>query len=431
MLCPSNVDTRRNADKITKHLAVNFQEEYVSRKALLVKFFKQIGAAAALSIASTALVAVPSHATVSIVMFSNASYTDTTEEDLDMAAALEDLGTVTTFDGGDGSAADWTAALTGATALVIPEAGEGDDLFGSAALSEEAADVIAEFVADGNPVIMTGAYTTTALIDHVQGVSRTWEDDEVDDMWNLNISSEELPETLPNANYAGGISNWQEWSLEDREGVTPVYIDAARSNVAVAAFAHGEGYAFYYGYDWYPDSDDVASGAREAWNEALRLGASGEFAAAVDETSGELVMGLSLDLAVGEAIEGAPVYAEASGLKPDTEWTLTLRSTPIVLDEGVVGNAGAILASVEIPAGLEPGTHTLTVVGTSSDGKTYKRVLTFVIDEGGLLESEPVLGELEEVTLADTGVDGGLLGLIAASLFAAGGIALAVRRRKA
>lgn len=396
-----------------------------------MRLFKKIAAAAAMSIASTVMVAVPSHATVSIVMFSNADYTDTTEEDIDMAAALDDLGTVTTFDGGDGSAADWAAALSGATALVIPEAGEGDDLFGSAALSEEAADVIAEFVADGNPVIMTGAYTTTDLIDHIQGVSRTWDDNAVDDVWNLNIVSDELPETLPNADYAGGISNWQEWSLEDREGVTPVYIDAARSNVAVAAFAHGDGFAFYYGYDWYPNSDDVDSGAREAWNEALRLGASGEFSAAVSETSGELIMGLSLDLAVGEAIEGAPVFAEATGLKPDTDWTLTLRSTPIVLDEGVVGNAGAILASVEIPAGLEPGTHTLTVVGTSADGKTYKRVLTFVIDEDGLLESEPVLGDIEEVTLAETGVDARLIGFAAMALIAAGGVALTSRRRKA
>ena len=389
-----------------------------------MKLFKQVATATALSLASVALVALPSQATVEIVMFSNADITDPGEEDADMAEALEALGSVTLFDGGDGSASAWTTAISGKTALVLPEG----TLFGSDYLDEEAVDVIADFIAEGNPVIMTGAYDHADLIDAIQGVDRTWEDSSVDGEWALNITSDELPDTLPNANYAGGISNWADWTLADREGVFPIYIDSARSNVGVAAFEHGDGFAIYYGYDWYPDSDEIEDGTREAWNEALRLGAGGDFSSAV--ASSGISIGLSLVLEVGEAIEGAPVVAEASGLKPGSDWDLTLRSTPVVLDEGIVGDAGAILASVEIPAGLEPGTHTLTVEGTAEDGNSYKRVLTFVIDEDGLLGSEPVIGELIKIELAATGFDPVQLWLFALAVLAAGGIAVAVRRRK-
>lgn len=390
-----------------------------------MKLFKMIAAAAAMSITALAIVAVPAQATVSIVMFSNGDVTDPSEEDADMADALESLGTVTLFDGGTGSASDWTTALNGATALVLPEG----DVFNSDYMTDDAADVLAGFVAAGHPIITTGAYEHADLIDYITNVDREWEDDSVDGEWDLNIASDELPDTLPNANYAGGISNWADWTLDDRAGVTPIYINASRTNVAVAAFEHGDGFIYYYGYDWYPDSDDVTSGARESWNEALRLGASGAFSSALDASS--IAMGIALDIAVGDAIEGAPVVAEASGLKAGTEWTLTLRSTPIVLDDGVVGNAGAILANVTIPAGLEPGTHTLTVVGTAADGTVYQRVLTFVIASDGTLESEPVLGALEVVELPNTGAgDTAPLGLAALALVVSGAAVVAVRRRK-
>ncbi|MFM6967884.1 MAG: LPXTG cell wall anchor domain-containing protein [Microbacteriaceae bacterium] len=391
-----------------------------------MKLFKLIAAAAAMSISALALVAVPAQATASIVMFSNENVTDPTEEDADMADALESLGTVTLFDGGDGSASAWTTALSGATALVLPEG----DVFNSDYMTDAAADVLAGFVAAGHPIITTGAYEHADLIDYITEIDRDWEDDSVDGQWDLNIASDVLPESLPNANYAGGISNWADWTLDDRAGVTPIYIDSARTNVGVAAFAHGSGFIYYYGYDWYPDGEEITSGVRESWNEALRLGASGEFSAALEASP--VAIGISLDIAVGDAIEGAPVTAEASGLKADTDWTLTLRSTPIVLDEGVVGNAGAILASVTIPAGLEPGTHTLTVVGTAADGTVYQRVLTFVIASDGTLESEPVLGALEVVELPNTGAgDFAPLGLSALALMFAGAAAVAVRRRKA
>ena len=401
-----------------------------------MKIRTALRAIAALSIAAIpmATLSTPAFATSSIVFFTNASYTDIDQEDVDMKAAIEELGTVTDFDGGDGSASAWETALAGADALVFPELDcdeECDGLLGTSVLSNEAADVIAEFAAAGHTVIFTGAYTHQGLIDDLTGVSRTWGNSNVDEEWLLDIASDTLPESISRANYSGGISNWQDWTLDERVGVTPIYINAERDNVGVAAFSVGDGYLLYYAYDWYPDGDELVDGTRDAWDEALRLGAGGEFSSAVEETAGDINIGISLDLAVGDPVEGASAFAEATGLKSDTDWTLTLRSTPIVLDEGIVGDAGAILASVTIPAGLEPGTHTLTVVGTASDGTVYQRVLTFVIAGDGTLESEPILGDLEPVTLASTGVETSPVGLAALAFIAAGGIALAVRRRKA
>lgn len=373
--------------------------------------------------------------TVNIVMFSLEGITDPAEEDTDMAAALASLGTVTNFDGGDGSAGAWTAALASADALVLPESDNDDGLlYGSAHLSAGAVTVIHDYIAAGHTVIGTGGYTSQGLIDDLTGITRTWEDDGLEDdgVWNLQVESDVLPATLPNANYAGGIDNWADWTDPQKVGVTPLYLNTEETNAGVATFTIGRGAFIYYGYDWYPEEEDVTSGAREAWNEALRLGASGAFTDAVNPVSTDLALDLSLDLEVGEVVAGATVVAQASGLKAGSPWDLVLRSTPITLDSGLVGTNGSVLSTVTIPEGLEVGTHTITITGTSADGVAYMRFVTFVIGADGTLASVPVLSDLTQVpapSLASTGVSAAVPFALAAFALLAGLGVLAFRRK--
>lgn len=332
-------------------------------------------------------------ATVSIVMFSNEDVTDPSEEDADMAAAMSDLGTVTLFNGGDGSAEAWTGALATADSLVLPEG----IVYESAFLSAGAVDVIRAYIAAGHTVIGTGAYDHSGLIDDLTGISRNWNNGSLsgDDTWNLQVDSDELPSTLPNADYAGGISNYADWTDAQRVGVTPLYLNEEGTNAGVATFTIGSGAFVYYGYDWYPDPNDVSSGARAAWNDALRLGASGDFTDVVNPPVADvLAFNLTLNLAVGDAVAGANATAEASGLLAGSEWNLVLRSTPITLDTGLVGTDGRLISMVSLPAGLEAGAHTLTLTGTGADGVSYQRYVSFVIAADGTLASAPVLSDL-------------------------------------
>ena len=66
-----------------------------------------------------------------VLVFSNPNVVDTSPAAVEgelrnVVAALEDIGfAVTEFDGGDGSAAAWTAALAGIESVVFPESERG------------------------------------------------------------------------------------------------------------------------------------------------------------------------------------------------------------------------------------------------------------------------------------------------------------------
>lgn len=393
-----------------------------------MKIFKKIAAMAALSISAFALSAVPAHAVdPQILMFSNGSVTDPAEEDIDMADALDQLGDVTLFDGGSGSLADWQEAIAGKDAIVFPEG----DVFHSDFMSPAAANYVKQWIYQGGVAVGTGGYDHQGFIDFLTNVDRSdvWSNND-GGPWLLSVDDNTLPSSLPSGDWTGGISDFDTWSDAQLHNVVPVYLNAAETNAGVATFLVGSGSFTYFAFDWYPENDDTL--VFGPWEEALRFAASGEIAAAAGagtNTDG-FVLDLTLNLEVGDTIVDAPVDISANGLKPGSEWDIVLRSTPITLDTGVVGNGGNVFATVTIPDGLEEGWHTLTLTGVGSDGKTYVRVVHFEIDANGLLASEVLVDPVTE-GLASTGVDAMPMGLGAAALIVAGGIALAVRRRKA
>jgi hypothetical protein len=394
---------------------------------IVKKKFLGLALVTGLALAMTPVIATPANAVgdYQFMMFSKSGITDPNEgqEDLTMKTALEEIGTVTVFDGGDGSAAAWTAAIAGKDALVFPE---GNVYAQTSAMSAEAATVVKNWISAGGRALGTGSYTHTSFIDYLTGVTRTWNNgnlcpyhpDEPCDNYDLMLESATLPATISSGNYTGAISNWNDWTTEQKAGATEIYGKVAEGDAAIVQFAVGTGSFTYYAYDWYPDEDETLTVLPE-WNEALRLGAAGDYEDAVSGGSG-FALDLDLALEVGDTVAGADVNVSASGLQPATSWDLVLRSTPITLDFGTVGDGGSVASTVTIPAGLEPGWHTLTLTGTGADGKTYQRVASFLIAADGTLGEAVIYGEVTEVALADTGLAAaGLVGvgLLAVFLF--------------
>lgn len=363
---------------------------------------------ASLVVALFPAVAAPAQATgdYNFVMFSKAGITDPdpNQEDLTMQAALQEIGTVTLFDGGDGSAGAWTTALTGMDAIVFPE---GNVYSRTDTMSAEAAAAVKDWISAGGRAVGTGAYEHQGFIDYLTDNDRSdvWCDDNVggSGVWDLKVTSDTLPATISNGNYTGGICNWDLWSTAQKVGTTVIYGNDTENNMGIVQFKVGSGSFTYYAYDWYPDSDEALT-VLPAWNEALRLGANGTFEEAAGGGGSSFALDLTLDLAVGDVVEGAPVNVSASGLQPGSAWDLVLRSTPQTIDMGTVGADGLILSSVAIPAGLEPGWHSLTLTGTGADGIAYVRVAHFLISADGTLAQDVTYDPVIEASLVNTGL---------------------------
>ena len=220
-----------------------------------------------------------------VLLFTNDTFTDVDEEDLDIRNALIPISSkVTTFDGGDGSATAWTTALSGIDALIFPEVSGSTywDSNDTAVLTAAAKTYIKSWVSAGKLIIGTGSYSHLQAITDLTGLDFTGLGNSGlsgDAVWDLQISSSTLPATVPNANYAGGIEDYSTLSTEQKAAAELVYYNSAQDNAAVVNFKVGTGYYIYNAYDWYPDSGDVTSGARAAWNQTLQFAAAGEFTA--------------------------------------------------------------------------------------------------------------------------------------------------------
>ena len=131
---------------------------------------------------------------------------------------------------------------------------------------------------------------------------------------------------------------------------------------------------------------------------------------------------ITIDAAKGAAVAGAKVALITSGLREGSAWSATVRSTPIVVGSGVIDASGALSTTVAIPAGLEPGLHSITLLGTNADGTPLSSVLYFSVSATGTLLAvsafqATALAALPQ--LAATGQD------LAPSLLIAGGLLLA------
>ena len=98
---------------------------------------------------------------------------------------------------------------------------------------------------------------------------------------------------------------------------------------------------------------------------------------------------ISLKAELGAPIAGSNVEIEADGVKSGANYIVELHSNPIVLDEGVVPDTGALLLNAAIPEGLEPGWHRIELRTTVADNSAVVDVVYFEITANGLLETLP------------------------------------------
>jgi hypothetical protein len=131
---------------------------------------------------------------------------------------------------------------------------------------------------------------------------------------------------------------------------------------------------------------------------------------------------ITIDIADGAAVAGAPVALITGGLKEGSVWNATVRSTPIVVGAGVIDASGSLSTTVSIPTGLAAGLHSITLASTAADGTPFTSVLYFAVSSTGTLlavsaTQATALAALPQ--LAATGTD------LAPSIFVAGGLLLA------
>lgn len=253
-----------------------------------------------------------------IVVFSNSLFTDPSEEDWDIATVLlPSASEMRVTDGGDASAGAWTTVLSGADVLVLPEGGNWQS-GGTPAISDAALEVIRVWVSAGRTIIGTGSYTHGAIVSELTGVDFTSEysNNTSNGPWQRVSDDASLPAELPNANYAGGLSNFSLFSLEQLAVITPLYESETNDSLGVGLFAIGTGSYIYNAYDWYPDGEELSNGVRDAWNGALVLAAEGDLTGAPEQpeepeladTGAAFTPGLALGAGV-LALAGAIAFA--------------------------------------------------------------------------------------------------------------------------
>ena len=104
---------------------------------------------------------------------------------------------------------------------------------------------------------------------------------------------------------------------------------------------------------------------------------------------------VAIQVPVGQPIANAPVALAADGLKDQTGYTVTVHSTPQIIDQGTIWS-GRLNTTVRIPSNLEAGWHRLVIEGTAADGTPWTETSYFQVSASGLLAatSDSVPAEL-------------------------------------
>jgi hypothetical protein len=133
-------------------------------------------------------------------------------------------------------------------------------------------------------------------------------------------------------------------------------------------------------------------------------------AAPVESGAPAPAVGMALQAAVGSTVEGTPVSFTGVAMKAGSTYVLQVNSEPIILATGTIANGGRISGLPRLPA-LPPGTHTLRLTTTGSDGSSLTIAQVFVVgDDGRFVSISDPAGSVEHATstsrdrLAYTGV---------------------------
>lgn len=112
-----------------------------------------------------------------------------------------------------------------------------------------------------------------------------------------------------------------------------------------------------------------------------------------------------IQVPVGQPIANAPVALEADGLKVNTGYTVTVHSTPQIIDQGTIWS-GRLSTTVRIPSNLESGWHRLVIEGTAADGTPWVEETFFKVSASGTLLAT---ADTRPAELAMTGMNPSLI----------------------
>jgi len=122
---------------------------------------------------------------------------------------------------------------------------------------------------------------------------------------------------------------------------------------------------------------------------------------------------------------------------PGEQVTITVHSTPIQFPPVTVNPDGSLPSmQVALPADFEPGTHTLTAVGSQSGTVTlsFQVLATGQTSAGGApggsVPADSTSGQVSTVSTGGHAVSAAGLGWLVGAAFVAAGLAVAVVRRR-
>ena len=101
--------------------------------------------------------------------------------------------------------------------------------------------------------------------------------------------------------------------------------------------------------------------------------------------------GVGKDLREGDAT----VSAGGGNLLASSQWSVTLRSEPVVLGSGSTDAAGGFQATVTIPADTAAGGHSVTVAAVAADGREIMTQGWFSVDENGVVNGISIEGPID------------------------------------
>lgn len=139
----------------------------------------------------------------------------------------------------------------------------------------------------------------------------------------------------------------------------------------------------------------------------------------------------------GPMVPGGEIFVQGSGFDPGATYMLELRSTPAVLGDVQVDDAGAFQLGARIPASVEPGAHTLVAIRDGVDIAQVELELAAAPsseDDGDSGSADSKAGSGVSDGLAATGADTSVLAgwtIVGAVLLFAGAAFVVLRRRRA
>jgi len=109
---------------------------------------------------------------------------------------------------------------------------------------------------------------------------------------------------------------------------------------------------------------------------------------------------LSLDLGIGGTVAGAPVSIVVANMMPNSAWTLTMHSSPVVVARGFTDRTGSISLSANLPHSVETGSHRLILDSINPNGDPVEVVQYVNIAPGGSLSYASDVVNPDDATIA-------------------------------